>query len=308
MRRFFAIIAAAILLIALAAPSFAADGTLSGTGRVLIGIGGDVSLPAGEQADTVLVINGNATVEGTATAVVVIDGTATVTGATIEDLIVVSGRAAVTDTEVLGDIRTLDAQVTQTDVQLGGTVRGLEQDLAGMAWFVGVSALLIWVGFGLATLVAGMLVAGLAGRQVRATAALIRQRPGTTILAGVAGLLIPPLLGVILAITIVGLPLAFAMFVVVWPILAFLGYLVAAVWVGEWLLKVMRGAPDAGERPYLAMFVGLIALFVAGFIPLVTAILSFLGFGAVLLACWRVLRREPDRAPIARPSPVAVAG
>lgn len=308
MRRIVAILAAAILLIALAAPSFAADGTSPGTGRVLIGIGGDVSLPAGEQADTVLVINGNATVEGTATAVVVIDGTATVTGATIEDLVVVSGTAAVTDSEVRGDIRTLDAQVTQTDVRLGGTVRGLEQDIAGMAWFVGVSALLIWVGFGLATLVAGMLVAGLAGRQVRATAALIRQQPGTTILAGIAGLVIPPLLGVLLAITIIGLPLSFAMFVVVWPMLAFLGYLVAAVWVGEWLLKVLRGTPDAAERPYLATFVGLVALFVVGFIPLVTAILSFLGFGAVLLACWRVLRREPGPAPIAHPSPVAVAG
>jgi hypothetical protein len=71
---------------------------------------------------------------------------------------------------------------------------------------------------------------------------------------------------------------------------AFIGYIVAAIWLGEWLLG--RRSPDAmpAERPYAAVTLGLIVGFVIGLVPFVTAILSILGLGAVVLAASRTLR------------------
>jgi len=66
MRKLIALLAAVALALALAAPALAAEGSLSHSGRVLIGVGGDVSLPAGERADAVIVVGGHATVAGEA--------------------------------------------------------------------------------------------------------------------------------------------------------------------------------------------------------------------------------------------------
>ena len=78
--------------------------------------------------------------------------------------------------------------------------------------------------------------------------------------------------------------------VVLWPAVAFIGYIVAAIWLGEWLLG--RRSPEAApaERPYAAATIGLIVAFILGLIPVVAAILSILGLGAVVLASWRTLR------------------
>jgi len=44
------------------------------------------------------------------------------------------------------------------------------------------------------------------------------------------------------------------------------------------------------ERPYAAATLGLVVGFIIGLVPFVTAILSILGLGAVVLASWRTLR------------------
>ena len=75
----------------------------------------------------------------------------------------------------------------------------------------------------------------------------------------------------------------------------------------EELAHDARGVAErpVAERPYAAVTVGLAVAFVAGFIPLVTAILSILGIGAVVLAAWRTLRAgtAPVRALGAQPQP-----
>lgn len=301
MRRVLALIGAALLILLLATPVLALDQPVTPPGRVLIAIGGDLTVPKGEVAQTAIVIQGTLDVQGTVDTVVVIDGTASVRGTTIGDLVVVGGRADVTDTTVRNDIRTLDAQVTQEHVTVGGTVRGLEQELARFAWVIGISAILIWVGVGIATLVAGLALAGLAGRQVRSTTALIRREPVPAFLAGILGVILPPVVFGLAMATIVGIPLGLGALLVVWPALAFVGYLVAAVLVGEWALSLGSGASPVAERPYRATIVGLVVLFVAGFIPLVTAIASLFGLGGVLLAGWRTLQGGAA-TPVLRPT------
>ena len=307
MKRWTSVALALLLGLTLVRPALAADPALTHSGRILVAVGGDLVVPAGQQADAAIVVNGHLSILGTVNSVVVVDGSAAVTGTTIESLIVIRGSATVTDTHVLGDIRTFDAQVVQTGVTLDGGLRGLETDLVALGWALGVGALLIWLGIGLATLVAGLFVAGLAGRQLRATAAIIRREPLRAVGGGILGLVVPPIAAVALAATIIGIPLAVSMVLFVWPAMAFVGYIVAAAWLGDWALLLVRGPAPEPERPYVATVVGLVLLFVAGIVPLLTAILSFLGFGAVVVAAWRTVRGVSTPTLI-RPTPAPIAG
>ena len=105
-------------------------------------------------------------------------------------------------------------------------------------------------------------------------------------------------------VTVIGVPAGIGLLMVVWPMVAFVGYIVAAIWIGEWLLNRREGAVPA-ERPYAAATVGLLVAFVIGLVPLVTAIVSIFGIGAVVLAAWRTLR-SPG-APRLRAEPVPAA-
>lgn len=305
MRRVLALIAMLLFTLGTAMPALALDQPGSPPGRVLIAVGGDLTIPPGEVAETVLVVRGHLDVQGQVTTVVVIDGTASLRGATVGDLFVVRGSATTTDTVIRGDIRTLDAQVEQVRTSLGGTARGMEQDLIALGWIIGLSAVLIWIGIGLATLVAGLALAGLAGRQVRTVTAAMRREPLKVFAAGIAGVILPPLgIGLLMA-TVVGIPLGIGLLLLVWPVIAFVGYLVAAVWVGEWVLGLANARPVEVVRPYRAMVVGLVVLFVAGFVPLVTAFASLMGLGGVLVAAWRTWRADATPAllqPTAMPA------
>jgi hypothetical protein len=307
MNRLSSVILATIATLLLAVPVLAADDALPHTGRVLMAFGGDLVVPAGEQADAVIVVSGHVDVVGRVNTIVVIDGTAAVTGTTIESLVVIRGTATVTDTHVLADIRTLDGQVAQSGVTIDGSVRGLEADLVAVGWALGLGALLIWIGIGVATLVAGLLVAGLAGRQLRSTAAIIRREPLKAVGGGLLGMIVPPIVALLLVLTVVGIPLGVAVVLFAWPAMAFVGYLVAAVWLGEWALELSRGRSVERERPYLATVIGIVLMFVAGIVPLLTAIFSLLGFGAVVVAGWRTLRGAPS-ASLYRPTAAPLPG
>ena len=86
-------------------------------------------------------------------------------------------------------------------------------------------------------------------------------------------------------ITVVGAPLGLGILFGLWPLLAYVGYLVAGIWIGEWLLNRSR-ASTPRERPYLAAVIGLVVLQLVGVVPvlgIVSAIASLFGFGAVLV-------------------------
>src|SRR5205085_10106977 len=91
-----AFLVALVLAVLSATTAIAAESTMPHSGRVLVATGGDLVVPAGDQADAVIVIRGHAEILGRVNAVVVVDGTASVTGTTIESLVVVRGSALVT--------------------------------------------------------------------------------------------------------------------------------------------------------------------------------------------------------------------
>jgi hypothetical protein len=303
-KKLFMLIAALALALGMTSVAYAADEELPHSGRVLFVAGGDIEVDADEQADAVIVINGDARIAGTVNSLVVVDGTATVTGGTLEGVAIINGTLNLeAGTTVLGDVGQLGSDVSQAEgVEIGGSVNDLAGDVAGFGVFLGFTALAVWIGVGIATLIVGLLMAGLAARQTRSATTLIRQEPGKTFLVGLLAVVVPPILAVLAMATIVGIPAGLGLLIVVWPLVAFIGYVVAAIWLGEWLLGRRDGA--RAERPYLAATVGLIIAFVIGLIPLVTAVLSIFGLGAVVLAAWRTLRGAPT---ITRPATQAAA-
>jgi hypothetical protein len=294
MKKLLATLAAVLLVLGLVGPAAAADETLEQTGRFVFVAGGDVEVAENEQADAVLVIGGDADVAGEVKALVVVNGTATLTGATVESLTVIAGTAELdATTTVTGDVYHLNSTIETADgAEIGGDIRDVTTDVGAFAIFLGAAALVLWVGFALATVLAGLLVAGLAARQVRQATALISREPGMTFLTGLLAVVVPPILAVLAFATLIGIPAGLGLLFVLWPALAFIGYIVAAIWLGEWLLNRNRPESERPERPYLAAVVGLFVAFVIGLVPLVTPVISLFGLGAVVLAAWRTLRHR----------------
>jgi hypothetical protein len=107
-----------------------------------------------------------------------------------------------------------------------------------------------------------------------------------------------PLAAVLLMITVIGAPLGVGVLLGALPLAALLGYLVAGIWIGDWLLgRVSHGGPEV--RPYRAAIVGVLILQVLGVIPALAALASLFGLGAVLLFAWRTLRGHEAAAPAA---------
>jgi hypothetical protein len=188
---------------------------------------------------------------------------------------------------------TLDATVSADPAaSVGGRIRDLAPEIAGMGFVLGSALVVLYLGFALAAIAAALLLAGLAARQVRSAEALIRREPILTVGVGLLGMFVPIVVLVLLAVTVIGAPLAFGIAFGLWPLAAFIGYLVAGIAIGDWI--VGRLSPDVTrERPYLAAVVGLVVLEVVGILPVVSAIATLFGYGAVLLLAWRTLRGEP---------------
>jgi hypothetical protein len=182
--------AVALLALALFVPAVLAA-SLPHNGRVLISTGGDVTIPAGEHADVVVVVNGTATIEGEVNTIVAIDGAATLAGARTETVVAVRSPVELgPDTVVLGDVMALDAAVHQTgNAVIQGSVTDLATVLIGIGAVLAPALMLLWIGMGLATVIAGLLVAGLASRQVRDAELLISREPLQTIGIGILGAL-----------------------------------------------------------------------------------------------------------------------
>lgn len=305
MRKLLGIGGALVLALGLLVPvALAADGALPHTGRVLVSVQGDVSVPAGEHADVVVVVNGHGTIAGEVNTLVVIEGSVDVSGATIESIVAVRSPVNLgPDSVVRGDVMTVDSLVhKEGNAQVQGSVRDMAMDLAGFGLVLASALFLLWIGFAIAAIAAGLLLAALAARQIRAAEALISHEPGQTLLAALVALIVPMLVIGALFATIVGAPLAIGILLGLWPVVAFLGYLVAGIWIGDWVLG--RMSPTVvRERPYLAAVIGIAILEIAGIFPLLPAIAGLFGYGAVVLLAWRTFR-GPRVAPTVVPGSI----
>lgn len=270
---------------------------------LLVRINGDVVVAEGVVHGLVVVIDGDLDFGGTADTIVVINGDAVLNGATVDELIVVSGTAELgPGTVITGDVNLADTELTRDPAAtVEGTIdRSAGDGLAAGFWVLG---LLFMIGWAILVLLAGLVLAGVAADLARRAGRTITTDLGPTILGGLLVWIVAPVVGALLFATIVGVPTAITIWLVVLPVLGFVGFLVAGVRTGEYITA--RGGGTG--HPYLASFVGLLVLIVIGAIPvigpLVVALAGFLGSGALAVHGYRAIRGEP-RPPSSAPDPV----
>ncbi len=286
-----------VLLIALIAGPAAAAQSAGDDDGVLVRINGDLVVEPGADHGLVLVIDGNLTFDGEATVIVVINGDAVLTGATVDELVVVSGTLELgAGTVVTGDVNLVDTPLTQDAT---ATVEGsIDLDagdrLASGFWLLGMVFMLGWA---VLAVLGALLFAGIAPGLARGAGRTITDDLGPSVVAGLLLWVVAPILGVMLFATVIGIPTALTIWVVALPLLGFVGFLAAGVRIGDQI--VARG--EGRGHPYLASFVGVLALIIVGAIPvlgaLVVAVATFLGSGAVALHAFRAFQSDPEAEP-----------
>lgn len=295
-------------------------------GGLLVRVDGDVTIAADEEVETLVVVDGDARIEGRVDTVVVVDGTAVLRGAEVNDLVVVSGDAVLeAGTRIHGDVHLADSSLDRaSDVVVSGKIRD-DIDVSFPLLSFALFSLIMYLGFSIFVVLAGLLAAGVAARQVRAAGAAITDDTGWTILGAIIAFVAVPIAAVFVFFTVVGIPTALGVLIFALPALWFMGYLVTGVLIGGTALNITSGDETEG-KPLLQAVVGLVALQIVGLIPVLGVVVvtfsGLLGGGAVALVGWRALRgsaagerpaahdvsRRRARGPARRPPSVCLAG
>lgn len=297
--RWFAL-ALLVAMVALVPSSAYAQGDDEGKGLALR-IDSPLNLPASESVDTAVVIGDDALIRGTVEdALLVIDGDAVVAGE-VKDVVVISGSLELLGrANVAGDVRLIDSDITQAET---ATVSGEINEGWGVGWWWWiVSPVLFWVSLTIAVLLAGLVFAGIGGRQLRDAAHLLTHDPGWSILAAVLTVVLVPALAVVSMVTLIGIPFGIGLLLFLLPAIWFLGYIVTSTMLGELVLRGL-GRTLTGERPYAAVLVGVLALQLVALIPffglLVAVLAGIWGAGGLVLLAWRGWK-----GPQAKPAPM----
>lgn len=265
----------------------------------------DYVLPAGEQAETVVVIRANAVIDGVIQdTLVVIDGTATVNGTVVKDINVWSGDLILTQGAQANHIFLFRSEMTRDTAAVVTGDIDRESGFVFQGWAI-LFGILMAAGTAVAVLLAGQVFAAIGGQQLANTATTMRTHAGMTILTGVLTVILLPLAAALLIATIVGLPFGLGMLIFVLPTLAFLGYLVAGTWLGSLILR-REGFGEAGYHPYREALLGHVVLGAVLFIPGLNVATFFImgtwGVGAVMTQAWQAARAKPaGAAPVAGP-------
>lgn len=268
---------------------------------VLIRINGDAVLAADQDAGLALAIRGRLQVDGTAKTVVVVNGTVVLNAATVDTLVVVRGRAVLREgTVITGDVWLTDTTLERAD---GVRIDGVIRRNAGGGFLVGlwILGVIIAIGVGVLAILGGLVFAAVAPGTARRAGSAIRHSFGQVVLAGLILWLAVPIVGVLLFATIIGVPSAIAIWLGLLPVMAFLGYIVTGIWLGELIVAREGGV----GHPYLASFLGILLLVIVGIIPGLGGLIGFLaallGGSALALLGWRGFRNRADSGTVVEP-------
>jgi hypothetical protein len=266
---------------------------------------GDYHLAQGDGVNNVIVASGNAFIDGTVhTNLIVLNGDAVVNGVVDGELTVVRGTLTLGGTANVNKVTLVRSDLVRDNA---ATVRGdinRTTNVAAQGWwiFFGIAVL---VGLSLAVLASGLVFATVGGRQLTTLAESMGTHPGQTILAGFITAIGLPIVGIVLLITVVGIPLGLGVLFMLLPALAFLGYIVAGAWLGLLILNRGKTAP---AHPYGEVLLGLFLLQIAFAIPglgfVAFPLLSLWGTGAIAYRAWTGLRGTAP-TPATPPAPVA---
>lgn len=256
---------------------------------------GEIHIEEGETVDSAVIFNGPATIDGVvAGPVVAFNGDVTISGTVEEDVVVFNGAVTVrSGAEVGGDLSAREEPVVEDGATVRGQVRRRAFDL-DRGPFPFFARLAVWIAVTVSLLALGFLLLLLFPRGMDAIDLAWRTQMGGSIGWGLLLLVGLPVVGVLIAITIVGIPLGVGLLLAL-ALLYATGY-VAASWIlGRQLIK-----PPTSRA--LALLVGVLILRVVALIPFVSGIVGALaaafGLGAIAVASWRAGRvASPTEAP-----------
>jgi hypothetical protein len=149
-----------------------------------------------------------------------------------------------------------------------------------------VSAVLIWVALGiLAALLLGLFPL-LVGQSLQG----LRTRPWLSLLLGLALFFTTPAVAVVLLITVIGLPLGLVLLLLVYPLALLGGWLMGALFLGDWALGLVNRQAGRGMR-FLFAFLGVAVLALLAAIPflggLICLVATSFGLGTLAHTLWQ---------------------
>ncbi|HEY7270106.1 MAG TPA: polymer-forming cytoskeletal protein [Dehalococcoidia bacterium] len=263
----------------------------------ILRVDGDVTLARGESVGSLVVVNGDAQVDGDVhDAVVVLRGTATITGTVGQNVTVVDGTLNLRSGASVKDVNLVHSTLNRDD---GASVTGAVHQRSNVvfrgAWLV--FTVVLWAGMTIAAIVTGLVFAASGGRQLRTSARSLTEDTVSTIVAAFALWIGAAVVGVVLFVTVVGIPLGIGLLLFVLPALWFLGYVVAGTRLGGALVGLGRGS---GEHPYAAAALGILLLQLIVLIPAIGwftgAFAGFWGSGALALMAFHAASGRPGEA------------
>lgn len=292
MRRRLPLLVLLVLAVAAAAAAPADAARAGGSDNAVVVITGDVEVARGESVDAVVVIDGDVRIAGHVDgSVVVVNGTTTISGTVDGDLVTIAGPARLLPGALVdGDLQYGDEKPV---VAPGATVTG---DIDHEGWtdaagvFAVVGALALWLAVTVSTLILGLLLLVAAPQAADAALRQARSQIWVAVAVGLAAFIALPVVGVIAAVTLVGLPLGIALLMALVPLWA-VGYV-----TGAWLLgRRLVGPP---RHRFVAFFAGWGILRGLALIPilgfLVGLAATVVGVGALGLAAGAARRDDED--------------
>jgi cytoskeletal protein CcmA (bactofilin family) len=305
----------AIVLAIFAAPAGAARNGSTGNDR-RISISGGIVVASGEVVNgPVVSVDGPVTINGTVNDDVYVgDGRLIIRGKVTGNVLVVHGDVLITG-RVGDNVVALDGRITTRDGAhvkgdvisrkapnvAPGTVSGRVKTLNIDNLFAGfliVFLIYLWIAVTVSVALFGFLFVLLFPRAADATAAAGRKfwrTVGWGALIGIVG----PILGVLVFVTIVGIPFGLGTFSAL-NVLAPLGYVASSLIFGRLMVKGTSTGARIG-----AFFAGFGILRAAALLPgvgvIVWVLVCMYGLGALAQAAWRAGRRAPEVPPLVPP-------
>lgn len=269
----------ALLVVGATATAAWAQESVARPGSLLV-TEGPITVGAEDDLGVVVVTTGDAEIAGSVDSIIAFDGDVTVTGDVDTFAWAVTGTLTVAEGATVGG----DAIAGSTLDVAPGTVEGTARRMTPGDWAASamVFGILWWIGGAIATFVLGLLLLWLAPRGMARTREVARTEVGASIGIGLALLVGVPVVAVLIAFTLVGLPLTLGLLVAT-AMAAFVGSIVSALLVGHLLLR--------GAHPVVELLVGLVLIGLAGLLPfvggIVTGLAAVYGVGALAVAVWR---------------------
>jgi cytoskeletal protein CcmA (bactofilin family) len=288
---------AAVAFLAVAAP---ASAQTAQDDDVQVVLTGRVEIRAGEQADTVVILDGPAVIAGTVEgAVVALNGDIRVSGTVEDDVVALNGRAVIeSGARVGGDVVSSKSPTVDPGATVEGDTRTVRFSLRGLGIFLWVAW---WVALTVSVVVLGILLLWLAPAMMAASYNVARNEVGASVACGLLVAIGVPIASVLVLLSLVGIPLGLLGLLSL-TLLYAIGFVVAGLTLGRLMVK------EPASR-YLALLAGLVILRLVGLVPVVGGLITFLasayGIGAVTIAGWRAARRPAT--PLAPSTGPAVA-